>query len=93
MADRVIVVDDGLAALLRETLPRIVEALERRDKPENPAAAATVAEAALELRLSKRKVEQLIADGQINAVRFGRRVVIPRHEIDRLMDIQVKEVG
>jgi excisionase family DNA binding protein len=45
------------------------------------------------LRVSLRTVDTLLALGKLRARRIGRRVIIPRGEIDRLLraDIRIKE--
>lgn len=83
MADRVMVaIDEDLAELLREHLPALVERITAE-----PQAAFTIEEAANQWRVSKSTVEQMLADGRIRGVHFGRRVVIPRHEIDRVLQL------
>ena len=88
MAERVVVIDDDLADLLRQHLPLIAERLVDPD----PTAGLTIDEAARHLRLSERTVADLVADGTIRCVRFGRRVVIPRTEIARLLEDDSKDV-
>jgi excisionase family DNA binding protein len=85
MGQRILVLDEDLADLLRDLLPRIADALERVEAPQPTTAGLTVQETAQQLRVSARLVESMVASGQINAVRFGRRVVVPRAEVDRIM--------
>lgn len=87
MAERMVIIDDHLADLLADVLPRLRDQLVRLEQPTEPTPAAlTVAEAAHELRLSVRKVEQMIAAGEIGVVRLGRSIRIPRVELTRLLD-------
>lgn len=46
----------------------------------------TIAEAAEYLRLSKNGVYALARDGELPSVRLGRRVVIPKRSIERLIE-------
>jgi excisionase family DNA binding protein len=46
----------------------------------------TVSEAARLLRLSRAFVYELIARGELPSVRFGRRIMIPRAAIERILD-------
>ena len=50
-------------------------------------------EAAEALRLSLRTVDKLLADGQIAVRRVGRRVLIPRAEIERFAGGAVGAAG
>lgn len=87
---RVLVIDDELADLLRAALPRICSALDHLEQPAaHQTAGLTVPETAHELRISVRTVESMLADGTLASVRFGRRVVIPRSEIDRVLTASV----
>lgn len=92
MAERMVIIDDDLAELLRDVLPRLAPALDRLDRPaEHQTAGLNVAEAAHELRISVRSVESMVADGSLGSVRFGRRVVIPRSEIDRVLSASIAQ--
>jgi len=42
-----------------------------------------VPEVAKVLRIARSRAYELVAEGQIPAVRIGRRVRVPRHELDR----------
>jgi excisionase family DNA binding protein len=44
----------------------------------------TVAEAAVLLRISRRHLYDLVAEGTVRSVRFGRKVVIPRAALEEL---------
>jgi excisionase family DNA binding protein len=46
----------------------------------------TVSEAASVLRLSGAFTYELVARGQLPSVRFGRRIMIPRAGIQRILD-------
>ncbi|MGH9289613.1 MAG: helix-turn-helix domain-containing protein [Acidimicrobiales bacterium] len=46
----------------------------------------TVSEAASVLRLSRAFTYELVASGELPSARFGRRVVIPRAAIQRILD-------
>jgi excisionase family DNA binding protein len=46
----------------------------------------TVSEAARLLRLSRAFTYELVASGEIPSVRFGRRIMIPRAAIERILD-------
>jgi excisionase family DNA binding protein len=46
----------------------------------------TVPEAAGRLRLSRAFTYQLVADGELPALRFGRRVLIPRSALERYIE-------
>jgi excisionase family DNA binding protein len=46
----------------------------------------TVSEAASVLRLSRAFTYELVARGQLPSVRFGRRIMIPRAAIQRILD-------
>lgn len=46
----------------------------------------TVCEVAKILRLGKISVYQAIARGEIPCVRIGRRILIPRYALERLLD-------
>jgi excisionase family DNA binding protein len=46
----------------------------------------TVSEAARLLRLSRAFTYELIARGELPSVRFGRRIMIPRAAIERILD-------
>jgi excisionase family DNA binding protein len=46
----------------------------------------TVSEAARLLRLSRAFTYKLIARGELPSVRFGRRIMIPRAAIERILD-------
>jgi excisionase family DNA binding protein len=48
----------------------------------------TVDEAAQALRISRSKAKQLIYDGTIHAVRVGRRVLVIRESLERLVGDQ-----
>lgn len=62
-------------------------------KPAKPAAVTagpflTISETANDLKLSERTVRELIAAGEIKAMRLGKRIVrIPRAEIERLISV------
>ena len=47
----------------------------------------TVAEAAELLRISQASVRSAIKRGQLHAVMVGRRLLIPRYAIDRLLEV------
>jgi excisionase family DNA binding protein len=53
----------------------------------------TRGEAAEALRLSVRTVDKLLAAGQLSARRVGRRVLIPRSEIERFADGHARASG
>lgn len=46
----------------------------------------TVSEAARLLRLSRAFTYELVASGKLPSVRFGRRIMIPRAAIERILD-------
>jgi excisionase family DNA binding protein len=46
----------------------------------------TVSETASVLRLSRAFTYELVARGQLPSVRFGRRIMIPRAGIQRILD-------
>jgi len=46
----------------------------------------TVAEAAMELRMSQRSIRRWIAEGRVEVIRFGRTVRIHRAELQRLKE-------
>jgi excisionase family DNA binding protein len=46
----------------------------------------TVSEAARLLRLSRAFTYELVASGELPSVRFGRRIMIPRAAIERILD-------
>jgi excisionase family DNA binding protein len=50
----------------------------------------TVVEAAAELGVHHLTLRKAIARGEIRAVRVGRRILIPKTEIERLLDGEVK---
>lgn len=77
--------DCDLAEQLRTLLPRLAEALEQVERPVPATIALTRQEAADELRVSVRAVDGLIDSGELQAVRVGTRVVIPRRELERLL--------
>jgi excisionase family DNA binding protein len=49
-----------------------------------PKALLTVAEVAEHLRISERFARQLLLRGSIASIRIGRRVLIPRAELERI---------
>jgi excisionase family DNA binding protein len=46
----------------------------------------TISEAARLLRLSRAFTYELVASGELPSVRFGRRIMIPRAAIERILD-------
>jgi excisionase family DNA binding protein len=48
-------------------------------------ATISVSEAARVLRISRNLAYELVARGEIPALRLGRRIVIPRAQLDRLL--------
>jgi excisionase family DNA binding protein len=53
----------------------------------------TVSEVAFIFRVSKRKLTQLIEEGQIKAISFGKRhKVIPRSEVERFLGCDLRFV-
>jgi len=50
----------------------------------------TVVEAAAELGVHHLTLRKAIARGEIRAVRVGRRILIPKTEIERLLEGEVK---
>lgn len=52
----------------------------------------TVGEAAAILRLSRAFTYELVARGELPSVRFGRRIVIPRIAIERILTDSVGEL-
>jgi excisionase family DNA binding protein len=54
-----------------------------------PRLTLTVGEAAKLLRLSRAFTYQLVARGELPSLRFGRRVVIPRIAIERILNDSV----
>lgn len=46
----------------------------------------TLHEAAVELRISRTQLYRLRAQGRIRVVKLGYRVLVPRREIDRIID-------
>ena len=54
-----------------------------------PRLTLTVGEAAKLLRLSRAFTYELVARGELPSLRFGRRVVIPRIAIERLLNDSV----
>jgi excisionase family DNA binding protein len=52
---------------------------------DEPRLTLTVAEAAKLLRLSRAFTYELVARGELPGVRLGRRIVIPRIAIDRIL--------
>jgi excisionase family DNA binding protein len=55
---------------------------------ESHALGLTVAEFARQATLHQQTVRQLIRDGRVKSVRIGRRHVIPRSELVRLLDVK-----
>jgi len=53
----------------------------------------TVAEAARMLGISRAHAYDLVASGELAHVRLGRRVVIPKRVIDRLLDVDTDDVS
>jgi excisionase family DNA binding protein len=49
----------------------------------------TVSEAAELLGISRSTAYECVRTGEIPSVTFGRRVLIPRHRLDRLLDGEV----
>jgi excisionase family DNA binding protein len=45
-----------------------------------------IAEVATNLRVSRRHIYRLVARGELRVVRLGRRVLVPRSELERLLD-------
>src|SRR5215471_14174394 len=77
-----------------QATPRTLESRERSDATPNspetkpaspPRRLLSVKQVAHELGLSARTVSTLIAKGQINAVRIGRRVLLPVAEVERFV--------
>jgi excisionase family DNA binding protein len=54
-----------------------------------PRLTLTVGEAAKVLRLSRAFTYELVARGELPSLRFGRRVVIPRIAIERILNDSV----
>lgn len=50
----------------------------------------TVPEAAELARVSRAHMYRLVSDGTVSAVRLGKRVVVPRHEIEKLLRIDAR---
>jgi excisionase family DNA binding protein len=57
-----------------------------------PRLTLTVGEAARLLRLSRAFTYELVAQGDLPSLRFGRRVVIPRIAIERILNDSVDAV-
>jgi excisionase family DNA binding protein len=93
MTQHVVIVDEHLAELLTDLVPRLVDALERFEHPAEPTAGLTRAEAAAQLRVTSRHVDSMLASGELQCVRLGRKVIIPRSEIDRLLTPTARDVG
>ena len=73
---------DDLADRLADRLvPKLQAALA---PPQHPAG-LSIAEAALYVGVSKRQIEEMVRAGDIEPVRIGRRVLIPRHRLDALL--------
>lgn len=51
----------------------------------------TLAEAAEELRISRTQMYRMRASGRIRVVRLGARVLVPRREVERLIDEALEE--
>ena len=58
-----------------------------------PAPTMSVAEASCALGLSKNATYRAIARGEIPSLRFGRRIVVPRVRLRRLLDAGLKKAG
>lgn len=48
----------------------------------------TVLETARLLKISRGLCFRMIGEGRIPSVRFGRRIVVPRHALERLLECQ-----
>jgi excisionase family DNA binding protein len=53
--------------------------------PAGPRATLTVAEAAAVLGISRSAAYDLVHEGRIPALRLGRRIVVPAHDLDELL--------
>ena len=53
---------------------------------ERPARTMTVTEAAGVLGISRSSAYECVRRGELRAVRFGRRLVVPRSAVDELLD-------
>ncbi|WP_198541541.1 helix-turn-helix domain-containing protein [Mycobacteroides chelonae] len=51
----------------------------------------TLAEAAEELRISRTQMYRMRAQGRIRVLRLGARVLVPRREIERVVDEALEE--
>ncbi|OHU33372.1 hypothetical protein BKG79_22490 [Mycobacteroides chelonae] len=58
---------------------------------EPPRSLLTLAEAAEELRISRTQMYRMRAQGRIRVLRLGARVLVPRREIERVVDEALEE--
>ena len=54
--------------------------------PDSPPLSYTIRSAAAATGISRAVLYKLVADGELLAARFGRRVIIPRRELERLLE-------
>ncbi|CPR69466.1 helix-turn-helix domain-containing protein [Mycobacteroides abscessus] len=57
----------------------------------SPRSLLTLREAAAELRISRTQMYRMRASGRIRVLRLGSRVLVPRREIQRLIDDALAE--
>ena len=67
------------------TAQALINAAADRRPPDEPSV-YTVCEVARILRLGKISVYQAIEKGEIPCIRIGRRILIPRHALERLLE-------
>jgi excisionase family DNA binding protein len=75
-----------------EALRRIERLLSANEQQESPRAASlpplTIDEAADAVRINRSKMRELIYHGTVRVVRIGRRVLVTRESLDRLLSDQ-----
>ncbi len=61
------------------------------DSLARPAAVLTVEEAAQMLRISRQSAYQAARAGELPTVKIGRRLLVPRHQLERLLSGETRE--
>jgi excisionase family DNA binding protein len=56
-------------------------------------AALTPDEARQVLRIGRNRIYELIAEGQVRAVRLGKRLIVPRTELERILNGEPQQRG
>lgn len=59
-------------------------------RPNVQAEVLTIEEARKVLRLGKNAAYQAVENGDIPSIRIGRRILVPRAALERLLDVQVR---